>query len=98
MPGKRREGYSELEKELLLSISDAFVQIRAASGLTQRQAARLIESTPSRISELENAKTDIMILTLQKWADAYGYRLELSFIPYEEVEDDNRDTGCAANS
>lgn len=86
MPGKRRVGFEPHEKEFLESLATAFKQIRAEAGLTHRQAAAMIPTTTSRISEMENAKTDICVLTLQKWAHAYGYSIELSFVPFEEEE------------
>lgn len=79
---------TESAQALLLSIGEALIMLRQGSGLTQRQAAKLANSTQARISDLENGKADVQILTLQRWAKTYGYEVELSFVPIEESEED----------
>lgn len=77
---------TESAQALLSSVGEALITLRQEAGLTQRQAAKNANSTQARISDLENGKADVQILTLQRWAKVYGYDLELSFIPIEEDE------------
>lgn len=68
------------------NVGSALVQLREASGLTQRQAAKLADSTQARISDLENGKADMFISTLQRWAKVYGYSVEIHLVPIEEEQ------------
>lgn len=69
---------------LLDSIGELFLELRQEAGLTQRQAAEKAESIQARVSNLENGKADVFILTLQKWARVYGYDIQLHVVPIED--------------
>lgn len=76
----------EADQNLLDEIGGLFIGLRKRAGLNQRQAAKLAESTQSRVSDLENGKADVLILTLHRWARAYGYDTEIHFVPIEDEE------------
>lgn len=41
-------------------------------------------ASQATVSYLENGKVDAHILTLQKWARAYGHNVEIHFVPIED--------------
>jgi len=73
---------------LLDDIANALQILRARAGLTQKQAAKAGQTTAARISDLENAKADVFVSTLQKIANGYGYEVEIHFVPMEFEEED----------
>jgi len=73
-------------KDLLDDIAGALRILREGAGMTQKQAAKAGHTTSARISDLENAKCDMFVSTLQKIADGYGYDLEIHFVPREEED------------
>lgn len=60
-------------------ILDAILKARAESGFTQAEIAKRIGTTQSAIARLEsaNSRHSPSLLTLQKYARAMGYRLEV---------------------
>lgn len=72
---------TEEGRALLSNLGEMLQQLRAIEGLTQREAAKLADSTQARLCDLELGKGDPAITTIQKWARAYGYDLTLSFVP-----------------
>ena len=86
----------EAGQNLLDNIGAAFLQFRQEAGLTQRQVAKNADSTQARISGIENGRADIFVLTLQRWARVYGYDLEISFVPVENVGQQDFEDGLAA--
>lgn len=85
--GRKRSNISPEEWEFLESVGELFRDLREEFGLTQREAARAIESTQARISDIENGKSDILVGTLNRWASAYGYRIEIGLVPMEDEFD-----------
>lgn len=77
----------EDEKEFLADIGQIFRGIREEAGLGQREAAALVGSAAARVSYLENGKADIKILTLEKWANAYGYEIQVDVVPMRTEEE-----------
>lgn len=77
----------ESDKELLENIGQLYAEIRKEAGLTQRAAAALAESNQARISYLENGKADIFILTLRRWANIYGYDIEINLVPIQDEDE-----------
>lgn len=75
-------------QNLLDNIGAGLLTLRINSGLTQREAAKKAESTQARLSDLENGKAGVQVATLQRWADIYGYELEILFVPSEEETDE----------
>jgi DNA-binding XRE family transcriptional regulator len=61
---------------------DEVLRARAESGLTQAEVAKRVGTTQSAIARLESAegKHSPSVATLQKYAKALGYRLELKLV------------------
>jgi len=59
------------------------IEIRMAAGLTQEQMARTLKTQKSNISRLENVDSKISptLSTIERYAHAVGYKLEIRFIP-----------------
>jgi len=66
---------------------DEVLRARAESGLTQAEVARRVGTTQSAIARLESAegKHSPSVATLQKYAKALGYRLELKLVKERRV-------------
>jgi len=76
-PGVRK-AYEKLENEF--AFLDEVLKARAASGLTQAQLAERVGTTQSAIARLESGAGKPSIETLQRYADALGYRVEIRFV------------------
>ena len=74
-------------EELLKNLGLILRGFREDTGYSQREAAALVGSIQGTVSYLENGKVDAHILTIQKWANLYGYNLELHFAPIEDEFD-----------
>ncbi len=83
-PGVRR-AYAELDEEF--QFLDEILKARAASGLTQAQVAARTGTTQSAIARLESGarKHSPSIATLQRYASALGYRLEVRLVKCEKA-------------
>ena len=59
------------------------IGIRIAAGFTQEQMARVLKTQKSNISRLENVDSKISptLSTIERYARAAGYRLEITFLP-----------------
>jgi len=81
-----KKGMSDEEWELLADIGKIMKQFRLDAGLMQRDAAKLANTSQARVPVLEKGQADVMITTLNRWANVYGYALSVSFVPlqYEE--------------
>ena len=53
-------------------------QARLESGLTQEQIAKLLKTTKSVVSRMENHATDIRLSTLEKFAKAVGREIHVA--------------------
>lgn len=75
-----REAYDALGAEF--AFLDEVLKARAETGLTQAQVAERVGTTQSAIARLESGalKHSPSIATLQKYAQALGYRVEVKFI------------------
>ena len=73
------DAVSETDIELLKNVGRVLASLREAAGYSQREAAQEIGASQATVSYLENGKTDSHILTIQKWANLYGYDVELHF-------------------
>jgi DNA-binding XRE family transcriptional regulator len=75
-----RKAYDALEDEFALL--DEVLSARAAAGLTQAQVAERVGTTQSAIARLESAtrKHSPSIATLQRYARALGYRVEIRLV------------------
>lgn len=72
--------YDRLDEEFALF--DEFLKARTAAGITQAEVAERIGTTQSAVARLESGsgKHSPSLATLQKYAHALGYRLELRLI------------------
>lgn len=75
-----REAYDALGAEF--AFLDEVLKARAETGLTQAQVAERVGTTQSAIARLESgaSKHSPSIATLQKYAKALGYRVEVTFV------------------
>lgn len=75
-----REAYDQLEDEF--SFLDEVLKARAESGLTQAEVAERVGTTQSAIARLESAsqKHSPSIATLQRYAKALGYRVQVRLV------------------
>ena len=75
-----REAYGALGDES--AFLDEVLRARAEAGLTQAQLAERVGTTQSAIARLESGalKHSPSIATLQKYAKALGYRVEVKFV------------------
>ena len=75
-----KKAYDDLEEEYALV--KEMLTARARLGLSQEAVAELMGTTKSAISRLEAAgKHAPSMTTLQKYARAVGYHLEIKFVP-----------------
>ena len=60
------------------------IKIRKAAGLTQEGIAEKLQTKKSNISRLENvhSKVSPKLSTIEAYAKAAGYEIELKFIPH----------------
>ncbi len=65
----------ELRKQL--------IKIRKNAGFTQEELAKLLNTKKSNISRLENVNSKISpkLSTIEEYARAVGYKLEINFVP-----------------
>lgn len=72
--------YDRLDEEFVLF--DEFLKARTSAGITQAEVAERIGTTQSAVARLESGKGkhSPSLATLQKYAHALGYRLELRLI------------------
>ena len=75
-----KKAYDALAEEF--AFLDEVLEARAASGLTQAQVAEKVGTTQSAIVRLASgtAKHSPSIATLQGYARALGYRIEVRFV------------------
>lgn len=73
-------------EEILWNVGQIFKELREDKGLDQRTAAQMCGSSQARISPLENGRTDLKMSTLIRYANAYGYGIEINFVELENVD------------
>ncbi len=75
-----KKAYDELAEEF--AFLDQVLKARAEAGLTQAEVAARVGTTQSAIARLESAesKHSPSIATLQRYADALGYKLEIRLV------------------
>lgn len=59
------------------------IKIRQSAGFTQEEIAEILHTKKSNISRLENVNSKISpkLSTIEEYAKAAGYKLEINFIP-----------------
>lgn len=80
-PGVRRE-YDVLAATYRLK--KQLIEIRIKAGLTQEELAEILHTKKSNISRLEsvNSKISPKLSTIQEYAKAVGYDIEINFVPH----------------
>ena len=79
-PKYRRE-YEALEAEF--SLTSALIEARSRAGLTQEQVAQRMKTTQAVVARLEGGGSKPSTRTLERYAQATGNRLRISFEPEE---------------
>jgi transcriptional regulator with XRE-family HTH domain len=74
----RRE-YEALEEEF--SLVSALIEARTRAGLTQEQVAHRMKTTQAVIARLEGGGSKPSTRTLERYAEATGSRLRITFEP-----------------
>lgn len=77
-PEYRRE-YEALEEEF--SLVAALIEARTRAGLTQEQVAQRMNTTQAVIARLEGGGSKPSTRTLERFAEATGSRLKITFEP-----------------
>jgi len=59
------------------------IRIRKDAGFTQEELAEILHTKKSNISRLENVNSNISpkLSTIEEYAKAMGYQIEINFIP-----------------
>ena len=59
------------------------IALRKAAGLTQEELAERLHTSKSAISRLENVNSSVSptLTTIEAYAEAVGYRVEINFLP-----------------
>jgi transcriptional regulator with XRE-family HTH domain len=75
-----RKAYDELDEEF--AFLDEVLRARARAGLTQAEVAKRVGTTQSAIARLESgaARHSPSVATLQRYARALGYRLQIKLV------------------
>jgi len=62
------------------------IALRQQAGLTQEQIAKVLHTQKGNISRLENANSTISpkLSTIEQYAYAVGYDLEINFVPKQK--------------
>jgi transcriptional regulator with XRE-family HTH domain len=60
-------------------IARQLVRYRTLRGLTQEQLASLVRTSVSAVSRIESGQHPTTVQTLERFADALGLRLDISF-------------------
>jgi ribosome-binding protein aMBF1 (putative translation factor) len=76
---KYRREYGALAEEF--SLVTALIDARTRAGLTQEQVARRMKTTQAVIGRLEGGGSKPSTRTLERYADATGSRLRITFEP-----------------
>lgn len=74
-----KAAYDDLEEEFALA--EAIADARSRAGLTQAEVAERMHTTQSNIARLEAGRTTPSTRTLEKFAEAIGAKLKISFEP-----------------
>lgn len=64
------------------------IAMRKTAGLTQEQLAEILSTKKSNISRLENvySSSSPKLSTIEEYAKAVGYKIEIDFIPVESSQ------------
>ena len=76
--------YDALEEEFALAT--ALIRARAQANLTQAQVAEKMGTTQAAVARLESGRTMPSTRSLQRFAEATGTKLRISFVPDPAAE------------
>ena len=78
---KVREEYESLSAAY--DLRKNLIKLRKNAGLTQEELAEKLHTKKSNISRLENVNSQISpkLSTIEEYAKAVGYKLEIEFVP-----------------
>lgn len=76
-----REAYEGMDEEFALA--GALISARAQADLTQEQVAEKMQVTQALVARLESGRGNPTKSTLERYAEATGTRLKISFEPVE---------------
>jgi transcriptional regulator with XRE-family HTH domain len=82
---------SRLPERSAETLADTLAEMRARSQLTQAQVARRMATTQTAIARLESGRQSPSMQTLQAYARANGFCLEIGFV--RSLDSEAR-TGC----
>ncbi|ATQ69733.1 MULTISPECIES: helix-turn-helix domain-containing protein [Methylosinus] len=74
-----RAAYDALEEEFALV--NSMIEARARSKLSQAEVAKRMGTTESAVSRLESGRGKPSTRTLERYAEAVGHRLRITFEP-----------------
>ncbi len=76
-----REEYDALDS--YYDLRKKMIKLRKEAGLTQEELAKLLNTQKSNISRLEsaNTKSSPRLSTIEDYARAVGYGVEINFVP-----------------
>ncbi|MBX9458620.1 MAG: helix-turn-helix transcriptional regulator [Rhizobium sp.] len=69
--------YDALEEEFALA--ESLIKARALADMTQEQVAQAMGTTQAQVAKMESGRTMPSTRTLQRFAEATGTRLRISF-------------------
>lgn len=75
------------EQSLTSKLGDIFRAERVKKGWTQRQAAEHAGTAQARVTYLEQGERDLMLSTIERYADLYGYNVEVRLVPQPDAWD-----------
>ena len=76
--------YDALEEEFALA--ESLIRARALADMTQEQVAQAMGTTQAQVAKMESGRTMPSTRTLQRFAEATGTRLRISFEPVHEQQ------------
>jgi transcriptional regulator with XRE-family HTH domain len=74
--------YNALEDEF--AMASAFIKARADANMTQEEVAQAMGTTQAVVARLESGRAKPSTRTLERFAEATGTRLRVSFEPAEQ--------------
>ncbi len=84
---------SEVKKEYdslvpAYELRKRLIRLRRQAGLTQEEMAQLLNTKKSNISRLENVNSKISpkLSTIEKYARAIGYNIDVNFVPFSSYK------------
>lgn len=79
-------------------VANMFVDMRLDEGWTIKEAAQQLGVHFSNLNRVESGGTDLRLSTLQKYAHAYGFQVEIALVPIEEESDGEAESTDAPRS